>query len=61
MIFVVDSSDRARMAECRDVMNALMTSKSMADLPYVVVANKQVCGGNVSKETVFIMLGVKRG
>jgi len=41
LIFVVDSSDRARMEEAREELFGILESDEMRGVPVVVLANKQ--------------------
>ncbi|XP_069111811.1 uncharacterized protein [Argopecten irradians] len=41
MVFVVDSSDRDRLSEARDVLQALLRHKELEHVPVVVLANKR--------------------
>ena len=41
LIYVVDSSDRERIAESREELFGILQSDEMARVPVVVVANKQ--------------------
>ena len=40
MVFVVDSSDEERIAECVEELNALMAEEDLAKVPLLVYANK---------------------
>jgi ADP-ribosylation factor protein 1 len=41
LLFVVDSSDRDRIAESADELHSIVTDDSMRGVPVVVIANKQ--------------------
>ncbi|NPA71689.1 MAG: GTP-binding protein [Gammaproteobacteria bacterium] len=41
LIFVVDSSDRERLAEAKNELFGLLQSDAMKGVPFVVLANKQ--------------------
>lgn len=41
LLFVVDSSDRERIAESREELFGILDSDEMKEVPVVVIANKQ--------------------
>lgn len=41
LIYVVDSSDRERIAESREELFGILDSDEMREVPVVVIANKQ--------------------
>ena len=41
MIFVVDSSDEERLAECVEELQALLAEEGLQKVPLLVYANKQ--------------------
>lgn len=41
LLFVVDSSDRERIAESREELFGILDSDEMREVPVVVIANKQ--------------------
>ena len=41
MVFVVDSSDKERLNECVEELNALLIEEGLAKVPLLVYANKQ--------------------
>ena len=43
LIFVVDSSDRKRIFESKDLLNKLLQDDELKDTALLVFANKQVC------------------
>ena len=40
MVFVVDSSDEERLAECTEELNALLIEEGLVKVPLLVYANK---------------------
>lgn len=41
MVFVVDSSDEERLAECVEELTQLLTEEGLQNVPLLVYANKQ--------------------
>ncbi|CAI7627724.1 hypothetical protein N7533_007343 [Penicillium manginii] len=52
LIFVVDSSDTARMEEARSELHKIINDREMKDALLLVFANKQDIGGHLSPEEV---------
>ncbi|KAK7498933.1 hypothetical protein BaRGS_00009742 [Batillaria attramentaria] len=50
ILYVVDSSDRERIAECREELDSLLDGDQMRGVPVVVLANKQDLPGAMSVE-----------
>ena len=41
MVFVVDSSDEARLNECVEELTSLLTEEALQKVPLLIYANKQ--------------------
>ncbi|KAJ8308206.1 hypothetical protein KUTeg_013080 [Tegillarca granosa] len=41
LFFIIDSNDRERVAEAKEALYGILESESMANVPLVVIANKQ--------------------
>jgi len=52
LIWVVDSADRRRMADCRDELNSLLQEERLAGATLLVFANKQDLPGALSGEEI---------
>lgn len=60
LVWVVDSGDRARMAECRDELWELMVREErLATCSLLVLANKQDLPGAMSSEEIRAALGLE--
>ena len=58
LVYVVDSSDRARITESRDELNWILDSDEMRGVPVVILANKQDLPGALSPSDVASKLGM---
>ncbi|SGY12409.1 BQ5605_C011g06499 [Microbotryum silenes-dioicae] len=52
VIWVVDSSDRERMADCRDELHELLREERLAGASLLVLANKQDISGALTSEEI---------
>ena len=60
LVYVVDSSDRARINESRDELNWILDSDEMRGVPVVILANKQDLPGAFSPSDVASKLGMHK-
>nr|XP_053637778.1 ADP-ribosylation factor-like protein 13B [Cherax quadricarinatus] len=60
VIFVVDSSDAARVRECRDVLFSLLADKKISGKPVLVLANKQDVDGALDEIDLVESLSVEQ-
>lgn len=51
LVFVVDSADRRRFSEAYTEMHKLLGEPRLLDIPFLVLANKQVCSLRESNST----------
>lgn len=58
MIFVVDSSDRERVSEARDELQALLKDEELRDAVVLIFANKQDLPGAMDAAEVAHNLGL---
>lgn len=58
LVYVVDSSDRARISESRDELNWILESDEMRGVPVVILANKQDLPGALPPSDVASKLGM---
>ena len=58
LVYVVDSSDRARVAESKDELHWIMEADEMREVPVVILANKQDLPGALSPSEVANKLGM---
>lgn len=58
LVYVVDSSDRARIAESRDELSWILESDEMYGVPVVVLANKQDLPGALPPAEIASKLGL---
>ncbi|KAF5372012.1 hypothetical protein D9615_008055 [Tricholomella constricta] len=52
LVWVVDSTDRMRMADCKEELHALLTEDRLAGASLLVFANKQDLQGSLSAEEI---------
>ncbi|GLB33309.1 putative GTP-binding protein [Lyophyllum shimeji] len=52
LVWVVDSTDRMRMADCKDELHALLTEDRLAGASLLVFANKQDLQGSLSASEI---------
>lgn len=58
LVFVVDSSDTARINESKDELNRILESEDMRGVPVVVLANKQDVSYAVTPSDLSMKLGL---
>ena len=58
LVYVVDSSDRARISESKDELNWILESDEMRGVPVVILANKQDLPGALAPSDVAGKLGM---
>lgn len=59
LVWVVDSSDGARLADCASELRSLLSEERLAGAPLLVLANKQDVRGALSPEEVARALGLE--
>lgn len=60
LVFVVDSKDKARMAEAKQELEKILGNQSLKGLPLIVLANKQDLPGAGSAEDIAEILNLKQ-
>ncbi|XP_010126895.1 PREDICTED: ADP-ribosylation factor-like protein 13B, partial [Chlamydotis macqueenii] len=60
VIFVVDSSDVARMGETREAMREVLNSPKISGKPMLVLANKQDREGALSEADIIEVLSLEK-
>ena len=60
VVFVVDSADRARLAEARREFERALKSEDLLGVPVVILANKQDVPGAASPEEITKRLGLRK-
>lgn len=58
LIFVVDSSDKARLQEARTELHKIINDREMSDALLLVFANKQDAPGRKCEECVVVSLSL---
>lgn len=58
LVYVVDSSDRARVSESKEELHWIMEADEMRDVPVIILANKQDLPGALSASEVASKLGM---
>ncbi|KAN0066308.1 ADP-ribosylation factor-like protein 2 [Thecaphora frezii] len=58
VVWVVDSSDRARIGDCRDELHALLGEERLSGATILVFANKQDLSGAMSSDEIKAALGL---
>lgn len=59
IVWVVDSSDKARMETCRDELFSLLNEEKLAGASLLILANKQDIAGALSSEEIADILQLK--
>ncbi|XP_026472081.1 ADP-ribosylation factor-like protein 13B [Ctenocephalides felis] len=59
LIFVVDSSDLQRLAECQHILNEVVCHKQINGKPILIFANKQDCEGALDEIDIVEKLGIE--
>ncbi|CAI5946018.1 unnamed protein product [Closterium sp. NIES-64] len=59
LVWVVDSCDRLRLADCRDELQRVLLEERLAGASLLVLANKQDLPGALSTEEMSEVLGLK--
>lgn len=52
VIFVVDSTDKARLEECRNTLDKIITNEFIEGTPVLMLANKQDCEDRLEVEDI---------
>ena len=60
LVYVVDSSDQARVSESKDELSGILDSDEMRGVPVVVLANKQDLPSAMSSADLAAKLGLNR-
>ncbi|KAH8406956.1 hypothetical protein KR222_001292, partial [Zaprionus bogoriensis] len=60
LIYVVDSSDASRLAEAQCELCDVLLDERMANVPLLVLANKQDLSGALSSSLLVDLMGLKR-
>ena len=60
LIYVVDSSDRARLGEAKNELDWILDSDEMAGVPLVILANKQDLPQATSPADLSVKLGIDK-